>query len=122
MTKAPLVSPYKEAERNNNVKFGLKIRQKFTVSRFLINSEKRNRDVKCIFFKIVLTQLGKEVEVVVTNLFADTAPGIVKNRVLITRYRGVQLLQHNLHTAVAVCEPTDVVHHGSLTEHVGALV
>lgn len=67
-------------------------------------------------------QLGEEVEVIVTNLFADTTPGIVENCVLIARHRGVQLLQHNLHTAVAVHEPTDVVHHGSLTEHVGALV
>lgn len=67
-------------------------------------------------------QLGKEVEVVITNLFADTAPGIVENGVLIAGHGGVQLLQHNLHTAVAVYEPTDVVHHGSLAEHVGALV
>lgn len=67
-------------------------------------------------------QLDEDVEVIVTDLFADTTPGIVENRVLIARHRGVQLLQHNLHTAIAVYEPTDMVHHGSFAEHVGALV
>lgn len=32
------------------------------------------------------------VELMVTNLFADAAPGIVENCMLITRHRGVQLL------------------------------
>lgn len=58
----------------------------------------------------------------VTDLFADAAPGVVENCVLITRHRRVQLLQHNLHTATAMHKATDVMHHGSLTEHAGALV
>lgn len=57
-----------------------------------------------------------------TDLFADAAPGVVEDCVLITRNRRVQLLQHNLHTAAAVYKPPDVVHHGSLTEHAGALI
>lgn len=56
------------------------------------------------------------------NLFADAAPGVVENGVLIPGHRGVQLLQHDLHAAAAVDEATDVVHHGSLAEHAGALV
>lgn len=63
-----------------------------------------------------------KITLIITDLFADAAPGVVENCVLITRHRGVQLLQHNLHTAAAVHKPTDVVHHGSLTEHAGALV
>lgn len=65
---------------------------------------------------------GEETETVVANLFADAAPGVVENGVLIPRHRGVQLLQHDLHAAAAVDEATDVVHHGSLAEHAGALV
>lgn len=57
-----------------------------------------------------------------TNLFADAAPGIVQNGVLVARYRGVQLLQHYLHTAVAMDKATDVVYHGDLTKDAGALV
>ena len=56
------------------------------------------------------------------DLFADAAPGVVEDRVLIPRDGGVQLLQHDLHAAAAVHEPADVVHHGSLTVHTGALV
>lgn len=56
------------------------------------------------------------------DLFADAAPGVVENSVLISRHGGVQLLQHDLHTATAVHEPPDVMHHGSLTEHTGTLV
>lgn len=59
---------------------------------------------------------------IITDLFADATPGVVENRVLISRHRRVQLLQNNLHAAAAVHKPTDVVHHGSLTERAGALV
>lgn len=41
---------------------------------------------------------------------------------LITGHRRVQLLQRYLHAAVAVDKPADVVHHGGLTEHAGALI
>ena len=58
----------------------------------------------------------------VTDLFADAAPGVVEDCVLITGNRGVQLLQHDLNAAAAVHEAPDVVHHGSLAEHAGALV
>lgn len=57
-----------------------------------------------------------------THLFADATPGVVENGVLVARNRGVQLLQHYLHTAVAMDKPTDVVHHGGLTKNAGALV
>lgn len=60
--------------------------------------------------------------VILFDLFADAAPGVVEDRVLITRNRGVQLLQDDLHTANTMHKATDVVHHGSLTEHTGTLV
>lgn len=60
--------------------------------------------------------------VVVTNLFADAAPGVVEDGVLVAGYRGVQLFQHDLNAAAAVDEASDVVHHGGLTEHAGTLV
>lgn len=41
---------------------------------------------------------------------------------LVTGNRRVELLQHNLHTAVAVHKTADVVHHGGLTEYAGTLV
>lgn len=61
-------------------------------------------------------------ETAAANLFADAAPGVVENGVLVPGHRGVQLLQHDLHAAAAVDEAADVVHHGSLAEHAGALV
>lgn len=57
-----------------------------------------------------------------TNLFADAAPGVVENGVLVPRHRGVQLLQYYLHTAVAMDKTTDVVYHGVLTKYAGALI
>lgn len=59
---------------------------------------------------------------IATDLFADAAPGVVEDGVLVPGYRGVQLLQHDLHAAAAVDEAPDVVHHGGLTEHAGTLV
>ena len=56
------------------------------------------------------------------DLFADAAPGVVEDGVLVARDRRVQLLQDNLDTAAAVDKASDVVHHGSVTEHAGALV
>lgn len=41
---------------------------------------------------------------------------------LISRYRRVQLFQNNLDTAATVHKAPDVVHHGGLTVHAGALV
>lgn len=62
------------------------------------------------------------VDSAVTDLFADAAPGVVEDGVLVPGYRGVQLLQHDLNAAAAVDEAPDVVHHGGLTEHAGTLV
>ena len=56
------------------------------------------------------------------DLFADAAPGVVEDGVLVAGDWRVQLLQDYLDTAVAVDEAPDVVHHGSFTEHAGALV
>lgn len=55
-------------------------------------------------------------------MFADAAPGVVENGVLVPRHRGVQLLQYYLHAAVAMDKTADVVHHGGLTKYTGALV
>lgn len=41
---------------------------------------------------------------------------------LISGYRRVQLFQNNLDTAATVHKAPDVVHHGGLTVHAGALV
>ncbi|TNN31175.1 hypothetical protein EYF80_058673 [Liparis tanakae] len=51
----------------------------------------------------------------------NAAPGVVEDGVLVAGHRGVQLLQHDLHAAAAVHEAPDVVHHGSLTVHAGAV-
>lgn len=45
-----------------------------------------------INFLLLRKLRGGGVELMVTNLFADAAPGIVENCMLITRHRGVQLL------------------------------
>lgn len=71
---------------------------------------------------IIRPNASHRFSVIMTDLFADAAPGVVEDRVLITGHGGVQLLQHNLHTATAVHKAPDVVHHGSLTEHAGAMV
>lgn len=41
---------------------------------------------------------------------------------LVSRHRRVQLLQYDLNTATAMDKPPHMVHHGSLTEHTGALI
>lgn len=71
-------------------------------------------------FYVLIT--GQCEDLLRTNLFADAAPGVVENGVLVPRYRGVQLLQYYLHTTVAMDKTTDVVYHGGLTEYAGALV
>ena len=55
-------------------------------------------------------------------LFADAAPGVVEDGVLVARHRGVQLLEDDLDTPVAMHKTSDMVHHGSFTVHAGALV
>lgn len=55
-------------------------------------------------------------------MFADAAPGVVENGVLVPGYWGVQLLQYYLHAAVAMDKTADVVHHGGLAKYAGALV
>lgn len=55
-------------------------------------------------------------------LLAHSTPRVGKYGVLIARHWGVQLLQNDLHTTLTMDKATDVVHHGSFTEHAGALV
>lgn len=55
-------------------------------------------------------------------LFADSAPGVIQDGVLVTGHGRIELFQNNLDTAISMDKPADVMHHGSFTIHAGALV
>lgn len=55
-------------------------------------------------------------------LFADSAPGVSEDGVLVSRHRRIKLFQNNLDTAVAMHKAADMVYHGGFTVHAGALV
>lgn len=57
-----------------------------------------------------------------TYLFADSAPGIGKNCMLISRHWRIQLLQDYLHTALAMDKAPNMMHHGGITEHARTLI